>query len=111
VQIGFMNTPKHPQKRAQSCTGSFAGVAVHLASAIAIIIPRPFAYTMADRGMGRMAATIALPLVGIEPRAARWDIGGDQVVAGPRVRVITDPEAVLPVSRDTTLRIGGRSLA
>jgi hypothetical protein len=90
-----MNAPKHPQKRTQSCTRSFAGVAVDLAPVIPIIIARPLAHAVTDGRMGRMTATITLPFIGIQPCAARWDIGGDQVMAGPRVRMIAHPEAVL----------------
>jgi hypothetical protein len=90
-----MNPTKHPQKRAQSCTGAFAGIAVDLASPITSIIARPLANAVADGRMGGMTATIALPCIGIQPCAARWDMGGDQVMAGPCVRVIAHPEAVL----------------
>jgi hypothetical protein len=90
-----MNTPKHPQKCAQSCTSSLAGIAVDLALAIPTIIARPLVHAVADGGMGRMTATLALPFIGIQPCATRWDIGGDQAMAGPRVRVIAHPEAVL----------------
>ena len=90
-----MNTPKHPQERAQACPGSFAGMAVDLALAIAIIIARPRAHAMTDGRMGRMTATRALPFIGIQPCAAHGDVGGDQVMAGPRVRVSAHPEAGL----------------
>jgi hypothetical protein len=90
-----MNPPKRPQKRAPSCTSPFAGVAVNLALAITIIIARPLAHAVTDGRMGRMTATIALPCIGIQRCAARWDVGGDQGVAGPRVRMIAHPEAVL----------------
>jgi hypothetical protein len=60
-----MNTPKHPQKRAQSCTSSFASVAVDLALAITLIIARPLAHAVTDGRMGRMTATIARPFIGI----------------------------------------------
>jgi hypothetical protein len=90
-----MNTKKHPLKRAQSCTSAFVGVTVDLTLAITIIIARPLVHAVADGRMGRTIATIALPLIGIQPRAARWDIGGDQVMTGARIRVIAYPEAVI----------------
>jgi hypothetical protein len=75
---------------------------VDLAVAIPILIARPLVHAMTDGRMRRMAATIAGPLIGIQPRMA-WDIGDDQVVTGPRVRVITHPEAVLTrLPRDHT---------
>jgi hypothetical protein len=66
-----MNTPKYPQKRAPSCTSSFAGVAVDPALAITIIIARPLAHAVTDGRMGRMTTTRALPFIGLEPCAAR----------------------------------------
>jgi hypothetical protein len=48
-----------------------------------------------------MAATIALPFVGIEPRAARGHVVGHKGVAGLPVRVVADPPALLArVARD-----------
>ena len=76
-----MNTPKHPQKRAQPCTRSFAGVAVDLALAIPIIIARPFADTVAHRGMGWMTAAVALPFVCVQLRAVSRNVLGDERLA------------------------------
>ena len=45
--------------------------------------------------MSRMAATIALPLVGIGKRTARRDVFGDEVVTALFVGVITPPAAGL----------------
>ena len=88
-----------PERRARPLTG----VAVDLASAIAIIIPRPLVHAVADRGMGRMAAPIALPFVGIELRAASRHVLRDQGTARARVRMVADPEALLArVPRDDT---------
>jgi hypothetical protein len=66
-----------------------------LALAITILIPRPFAYPVGNGGMARMAATIALPFVGIEPRAARGHVVGHEGVAGLPVRMVADPPALL----------------
>jgi len=68
---------------------------MHFASAIAIIIPGPFVSTMADGGMRWMTAAIALPFVGVQPRAASWDIFGDERVARPCVCVVAYPQALL----------------
>jgi hypothetical protein len=65
---------------------------MHCASAIAIIVPRPFVYTMADRGMSGMTAAVALPCVGVQPRAASWNIFGDDRAARPWVRDVTFDE-------------------
>jgi hypothetical protein len=58
-----MNTPKGTQVGAERRPCSFAGVAVDLGAAIPIIILCPLVHTVADGGMHRMAATIALPFV------------------------------------------------
>jgi hypothetical protein len=96
-----VDASERTEVRAERRTGSFARVAVDLASAITIPIPRPFAHTMRNRGMVRMAAAIALPFVGIEQGAARGHIVGNEGMAGLPVRVVTDPPALLAcVPRD-----------
>ena len=71
------------------------------ASAITIIISRPFVDTMADRGMGWMTAPVALPFVGVQPRAASRNVFGEEGTACPPVRVVAHPEALLTrVARD-----------
>lgn len=70
-------------------------MAVHLTSAIAIIIPRPLSHAVAHCGMGGMAAPIALPLVGLERRAPPWDVRRDEGRARACVRMLTPPEAGL----------------
>jgi hypothetical protein len=65
---------------------------VHLSNPISTRISRPLVHAVAHSGMGRITVTIALPLVAIEPRTAGGDMGGDQVAAGLRIRVITHPE-------------------
>ena len=87
------------------------GVTVHLTPAIAIILPRPFVHAVTDGRMTRMAAPIALPLVGVQLGAAGRHVVGNEATACPRVGVITAPKRCSPVSRDTTLMMGGRSLA
>jgi hypothetical protein len=81
-----------PKRRA----GPLTGVAVHFTSAISIIIPRPRVYAMANGGMARMAPAIALPRIGIEPRAAPRDMLRDQGGAGAHVGMVADPHALLP---------------
>src|SRR5919197_36393 len=95
MQVLLMHTPEATQVGADCRACSLTGVAMDLTEAIPIGIPRPLVYAVADGGMGRMATTIALPLVGIESCATGRHVVGNEVVAGPRVRVITHPEAVL----------------
>lgn len=96
-----MNPPKHTQVGPERRAGSLAGITVDFAAAISIIIPGPFVHAMAHGGMGRMAATIALPFVRVQDRAGAWDILGNQVVARPLVRVIANPETLFArLSRD-----------
>jgi hypothetical protein len=84
-----------PQVGTQCCSCPFAGVAMDLALAITIIIPGPFAYTVANRGMRWMTAPVALPFVGVQPRAASRNGFGDEGAARPRVRVVSHPKALL----------------
>jgi hypothetical protein len=113
-----MNAPKDTQVGAERRPYSLAGVAVDFAAAIPVLIPCPLVHAMADGGMRRMAATIALPFIGVQDRAVPWHILGNQAVAGTFVRVIADPETLLPrLSCDdadkggTVVRIGAMSLA
>jgi hypothetical protein len=95
MQVLFVDASEGSQIGPERCTCSFTGVAVDLASAIPIVIASPFMHPVADSGMGRMAATIALPFVGVEYRATNWDVRRDQVVTGAFGRMVTDPEAGL----------------
>jgi hypothetical protein len=58
-------------------------------------ISRPFVPTVAHRGMGRRAAPIALPFVGIQPGAAGGHVFGAQVSAGAHIRMVAAPQARL----------------
>src|SRR5262245_15328029 len=92
-------TPISPQCGARALTG----VAVHLTSAVAIIISRPLMHAVADRGVVWMTAPVALPFVGIQQRAASRNVFGDQGTARPRVGVVPDPQALFAhVTRDDT---------
>src|SRR4029450_1169822 len=57
---------------------------------------RPFMDTMADHGMSWMTTPVALPFIGVQPRAARRNIFGHERTASPRVRVVAYPKARLP---------------
>jgi hypothetical protein len=71
MQVLLVDPAEGTQVGTKRRTCSLTGAAMHFASAITIVIPCPFAYTMADRGMGWMTASVALPFVAIQPRAAR----------------------------------------
>ena len=86
MQILRMHAPEGSQVRPKGGSRPFAGVAMDLTSAIPILVPRPCAHGVADGRMGQMAATVALPLVGREPRAACRNMFGDEGVIGPRAR-------------------------
>jgi hypothetical protein len=101
MEGALVDPPEGTQGGAERRAGPFAGVAVDLAVAIPIIIPGPRVHAMAHGGMGRMAATRALPCVRGHDRAGAWDMLGNQVVAGTRVRVIADPATLFArLSRD-----------
>ena len=88
MQILLMNAPKGTQVGAERRAYSLAGVAVDFAAAIPIIIPCPLVHAMADGGMRRMAATIALPFIGEQDRTVPWHILGSQAVAGTPLAII-----------------------
>jgi hypothetical protein len=95
VQVLLMHAAKHPQVGPKRRPHSLAGVAVDFAAAIPISIPCPFMVTMANRGMVRMTPPIALPLVGIELRAAGGHVLCDQGSTCTRIGMVADPEALL----------------
>jgi hypothetical protein len=70
------------------------GMAMDLASAIPLIIPGPCVGAVAHGGVGRVAAVLALPAVGVERRAPNGDVLRHQVAAGPCGRVVADPQAL-----------------
>jgi hypothetical protein len=103
MQVLLMDPAEGAQVGTKRLPGPFTGGAVHLTSAISIIIRRPLVHAVADGGMERMATPIALPRVGREQRAARWDVLRDQCRAGTGVCMVADPEPVLAhVPRDHT---------
>jgi hypothetical protein len=69
-----MDSTEGAQIGAKRCAGPLAGVAVHLTWAISLIIPRPLVHAVADRRVVGMAPALALPLIGVEPRAAHRDV-------------------------------------
>jgi hypothetical protein len=103
MQVLLVNTSESAQVSPKRRACPFTRIAVDFAPATPVIIPCPLAPTVADGGVDWMAATIALPLVDIALRAARGNLFGNQPLTGPRIGVITDPEALLPrLPRDHT---------
>ena len=97
----LVDTPKGPQEGPKRRTRALTGVAMNFALTITIVIPRPFAYPMADCAMDWMATPITLPLVGVQLRAASRKVFGDEGTARPCVRVVAHPKALLArVPRD-----------
>ena len=110
VQVVRVNAPEGAQGGTKRGPRSVAGVAVALAHAIVSISTGPLPWAVTHRGRGRMAATRALPCVGIEPRAARGHVVGDEGVAGLPVRGVADPPALRTrVTRDAAAD-GGTSM-
>lgn len=103
MQVSLMDSTAGAPIGPKRCACPLAGVAVHLTLAISIIIPRPLGHAVADSRVIGMAPAIALPLIGVEPRAARRDVLRDQRRAGARIGMLTDPQALLPcLARDQT---------
>ena len=94
MQILLVYSSKGSQIRSQRCPCPFTGIAMDLAEPIPISIPCPLMHAVTDRRVGWMAAPIALPLIGIKPRAAHGDVVGNPGVARTPIRVIADPEAL-----------------
>jgi hypothetical protein len=66
-----------------------------LALAVTVVIARPFAHPVDNRGMARMTPAITLPFIDREPRARGGHGVGNQVVTGVPVRMVADPPALL----------------
>ena len=101
MQVLFVDTPEGTQIGPECRAHSPASVAMDLALTITIVIPRPFAHPVGNRGMARMAPPITLPFIGIEQCAAGRHTVSNKVVAGLPVRMVADPPALLScVARD-----------
>src|SRR5262245_1223504 len=94
MQVLLMNAPKTTQIGPECGARPLTAIAVHLAAAIAIIIPRPLVHPMTDSGMGWMAPPIALPLSGIELCAGNRDVLRYQRCTGTPISMIANPEAL-----------------
>jgi hypothetical protein len=96
MEVRLVDASERPEVRTKRRPRPFTGVAVPLTATIAISISRPLASAVADGGMARMAPPIALPLVGVEPRAASRDVFRNQCGAGAGVGMVAPPKALLP---------------
>src|SRR5262245_32304665 len=96
-----MNAPKDLQVNPERHPCFITGVTMDFAATIAVIITRPLVHLVTHGGMGQMTPPIALPLIGIEPRAARRDVVRNQRRAGAPSGMVAHPEALLTrVPRD-----------
>jgi hypothetical protein len=66
---------------------------------------------MADRRIGWMTPPVALPCIGVQPRAGSRKVFGDERTARQHVRVVAHPEALLTCIAGDNADDGGRSLA
>jgi hypothetical protein len=71
VQVVCVDTSEGTHVGTERCARPLAAVAMDLALTITIVIPRPFAHPVGHRGMARIATTITLPFISIEPCATR----------------------------------------
>lgn len=91
----LLHAPNTTQIGPECRASALAGMAVALAAAIAIIIPRPLVSPMPDRGLRWRAPPIALPLVGLERRAVSRDVLRKQGCAGRPRSLVAHPAALL----------------
>jgi hypothetical protein len=103
MHVLVVNTLERTEVPAVRCARTLAGVAVDLAAAVTIIIPRPLVNAVADSGTAEMPPVIALPLIGIKPRAVYANVLRDGSGAGARAGMVADPEALRArLARDQT---------
>jgi hypothetical protein len=87
MQVLFVDTLEGTHIGPERCTRPLAGVTMDLALPITMVIPRPFAPPVGNRGMVWMTATITLPFIDIEQRTTRRHVVSNQVTAGLPVGV------------------------
>jgi hypothetical protein len=93
LQRSLVNAPNTTQVGPERRTSPRAGVAVDLAAAIAVLIPRPRVHRMTDWGMQGRAPPRALPLVGRERWAVRRAVRRHEGGAGRPLSMVANPEA------------------
>jgi hypothetical protein len=103
VQVLLVDPAEGAQIGAERRACPFTGVAVDLASAVPVIISGPFVDAVADRGMGGVTPSVAVPLIGIQPCAAGREVFYDELMTRPSVGVVTHPKTLLArLTRDDT---------
>jgi hypothetical protein len=95
MQVLLVDAPERTEVRAERRARSFTGITMDFALAITVIIACPFVDTVADGGMSWMTPPVALPFVGVQPRAVSWNVFIDEAMARPSVRVVAHPKALL----------------
>jgi hypothetical protein len=85
-----MDPTKHTEIRPQRRACPLAGVAMHFANAVSIVIACLLACAVTDGPMRGMTPRIAGGLIGIQHRAADRNVLIDQLVARPLIRVVAD---------------------
>src|SRR5215510_4096594 len=98
MQVWLVNTPEGAQGGPQCRARSLPGSAMDCALAIASIIASPFVDPMANRGMGWMTSSVALPLIRIQLRAVSPNVFGAECLARPPLEVSLQDEVPLPLS-------------
>jgi hypothetical protein len=82
MQVLLVNAPKTTQIGPQCRASALAGIAVDLAAAIAIIIPRPLMHTMTDCGMTNMAKASFTPVGNCADSCGRYHLEEQQLQSG-----------------------------
>jgi hypothetical protein len=96
MQVPLMDPAESSQVGPKRGAGPLTGIAMRLATAITIIIPRPLMLAVADGRVAGMAPAIALPLIGVQQGAVHRNVLRNQGPAGMRIGAVTDPPALLP---------------
>jgi hypothetical protein len=107
MQVRLVDPAEGPQVGPQCRAGAFTGVAMDFASTITIMIARPFANPVANRGMGRVTPAVALPFVRVQLRPVSRNGFGDERLARPPVRVVTHPKTLLACLARDDAKDGG----
>ena len=68
TQVGFMHSAIGSQKITQPRPTAFIGIDVDFTNAIAVIIARPFIFSMTNRMSNALETIVTVVLVGVERR-------------------------------------------
>jgi hypothetical protein len=95
MQVLRVDAPAGPEVRAERRASACAGGALDVALALTLILTGPCVDPMATRGRGWMPPAVALPCVGVQPRAGSREGFGEARLARSRGRVVPHPQALL----------------